>query len=292
MGFRDPLMANSWVLITGASRGLGSHLVRSFWRNGWNVALIARDHQALLQVLGSLPKQSNQTALMFPCDLSLSKEVTNLAGEIKKQLPRLDVLINNAAIHGPIGPFVANNLAAWNEAIQVNLLAPVALCHQLIDFIASSGGGSIINLSGGGATGPRANFTAYASAKAALVRFSETLAQEVQAQNIRVNCIAPGAMKTSLLEEVITSGTNLAGKRELEIAEKIFSEDGTSFDNVTNLALFLASEASKGISGKLISAVWDRWEAWSKNVGELQASDAYTLRRITGRERGIDWGDI
>jgi len=284
-------MANSWVLITGASRGLGSHLVSSFWHAGWNVALVARDKKVLLQVLGNLPKQSNQSALIFPCDLSLPKAVIKLAQQIKKQLPRLDVLINNAAIHGPIGPLIENNFTVWNEAIQVNLLAPVALCHQLIDFITYSGGGSIINLSGGGATGPRANFTAYASAKAALVRFSETLAQEVQAQNIRVNCIAPGAMKTSLLEGVITSGTNLAGKREFDIAEKVFSQGGASLDNIANLALFLASESSQGISGKLISAVWDDWQEWPKHVEQLQASDAYTLRRIAGRERGMDWGD-
>ena len=285
-------MANSWILITGASRGLGSYLAKSFWCAGWNVALVARDQQALLQVLGGLPRRSNQSALIFPCDLRLPKDVTKLAQQIKKQLPRLDVLINNAAIHGPIGALIESNFALWSEAIQVNLLAPVALCHGLIDLIASSGGGSIINLSGGGATGPRANFTAYASSKTALVRFSETLAQEVQAQNIRVNCIAPGAMKTSLLEEVISSGTNLAGKCEFEIAEKVFFQGGASLENVANLALFLASEASQGISGKLISAVWDRWQEWPKNLDQLQASDVYTLRRITGRERGMDWGDL
>jgi 3-oxoacyl-[acyl-carrier protein] reductase len=285
-------MTDSWVLITGASRGLGSHLASSFWGAGWNVALVARDQRALSQVLVSLPKQSNQSALIFPCDLSLPEEVTKLAQQIKNQLPRLDVLINNAAIHGPIGPLIENNFALWNKAIQVNLLAPVALCHGLIDFITNSGGGSIINLSGGGATGPRANFTAYASAKAALVRFSETLAQEVQKQNIRVNCIAPGAMQTSLLEEVIISGANVVGKREFEIAEKVFSQGGASLNSVANLALFLASEASQGISGKLISSLWDHWQEWPKHVEQLQASDAYTLRRIVGHERGMDWGDI
>jgi NAD(P)-dependent dehydrogenase (short-subunit alcohol dehydrogenase family) len=285
-------MTDSWVLITGASRGLGSHLASAFWGVGWNVALVARDQQALSQVLVSLPKQSNQSALIFPCDLSLPKEVDKLAQQIKNKLPRLDALINNAAIHGPIGPLLDSNFALWNKAIQVNLLAPVALCHGLIDLITISGGGSIINLSGGGATSPRANFTAYASAKAALVRFSETLAQEVQTQNIRVNCIAPGAMQTSLLEEVIISGTNVAGKREFEIAQKVFSQGGASLDCVANLALFLASEASRGISGKLISAVWDRWQEWPKHVEQLQASDAYTLRRIAGHERGMDWGDM
>ena len=284
-------MDSSWVLVTGASRGLGAHIVTYFWHAGWNVALVGRDQQALAQVLGKLSKRNNQSALIFLCDLSLPKDVTKLAQKIKKQLPRLDSLINNAAIHGPIGPLVENNFALWNQAIQVNLLTPVALCHGLIDLIATSGGGSIINLSGGGATGPRPNFTAYASAKAALVRFSETLAQEVQTQNIRVNCIAPGAMKTSLLKEVVASGANVVGQREFEIAETVFSQGGASLDNVANLALFLASEAGQGISGKLISAIWDHWQEWPKHIDQLQASDAYTLRRIAGYERGMDWGD-
>jgi NAD(P)-dependent dehydrogenase (short-subunit alcohol dehydrogenase family) len=285
-------MRDSWVVITGASRGLGAHLVKSFWSDGWNVALVARDRQALLNLSNELPKRPNQTTINFPFDLSHPKAISSLTSQIIQQLPSLNVLINNAAIHGPIGPLVENSTSLWNEAIQVNLLAPVALCHGLVPFMSSSGGGSIINLSGGGATGPRANFTAYASAKAALVRFSETLSQEVQAQHIRVNCIAPGAMKTDLLEQVVTSGMTTSGKREFEIAQKVFTQGGASMDKVADLALFLASNASLGITGKLISAVWDHWQEWPEHLEELEASDAYTLRRITGRERGLDWGDV
>jgi 3-oxoacyl-[acyl-carrier protein] reductase len=279
------------VLITGASGGLGSHLARSFWSAGWNLALVGRNRQSLLDLSNSLPKKANQSAPVFACDLSLSDDVIKLSQQIKEYLPRLDVLINNAAIHGPIGPLIGSNLTYWDDAIRVNLLAPVALCHGLIGFIASSGGGSIINLSGGGATGPRANFTAYASAKAALVRFSETLAQEVSMQNIRVNCIAPGAMKTSLIKEVIDSGVRVAGIHEFETANKVLEEGGASFDAVADLALFLSSEISRGISGKLISAIWDNWREWPHHLKQLQASDVYTLRRITGRERDIAWGD-
>ena len=285
-------MSHSWVIITGASRGLGAYLAQSFWNAGWNVALVARDREALSQLVDGLPKKPNQTAITFPFDLGRPQEVTTLISQITNQLPRLDALINNAAIHGPIGPLVENDLALWNEAIQVNLLAPVALCQGLIALMSSSGGGSIINLSGGGATGPRANFSAYASAKAALVRFSETLAQEVQDQKIRVNCIAPGAMKTALLEQVFTSGMTASGKREFEIAETVFAQGGASMDKVADLALFLAGKESLGITGKLISAVWDRWSEWPKHIEQLQASDAYTLRRIAGRERGMDWGDV
>lgn len=183
-----------------------------------------------------------------------------------------------------------NDLSAWQQTLQVNLLAPVALCQGLIPLMKRPGGASIINLSGGGATGPRANFSAYATAKAGLVRFSDTLAEELKGDGIRVNCIAPGAMKTAMLQEVLQKG-DAAGTREASLASEVFAKGGASMDRVADLALFLASDASKGISGKLISAVWDKWEQWPQHRDDLSQSDVYTLRRIAGRDRGFEWGD-
>jgi len=290
-GFLGLVMSNSWVVITGASRGLGAFLSNSFWLRGWNVALIARNRNDLLHLYSSMPKRPDQRAIFFQCDLSSADEVNLLVKKIKGQLPRLDALINNAAIHGPIGPFLQNNLTLWHKALQVNLMSPVTLCHGLIGFIANSGGGSVINISGGGATSPRAHFSAYSSSKAALVRFSETLAKEVW-PHVRVNCIAPGAMKTRLLEEVVVSGKIIAGMDEFETAERVFVQGGAPMDRVADLALFLASDISRDITGKLVSAVWDKWEEWPKHIEELQASDIYTLRRISCRDRGMEWGDV
>ena len=284
-------MERQWALITGASRGLGAHLASKFWGAGYSLALLARDSYALSQVASSLGKRDNQAIIVLPCDLVIPGAVNQLIMDVIARLPRLDVLINNAAIHGPIGPLVDNNQDLWRAAMQINFLAPVALCQGLLPLIEASGRGSIINLSGGGAAAPRANFTAYASTKAALVRFSETLSLEVQMQNIRVNCIAPGAMKTALLEEVIASGVTVAGEQEFSFAEKVFSGGGTSMDKVADLALFLASDASNGISGKLISAVWDNWSNWPLHVDELSKSDVFTLRRIVGSDRNIEWSN-
>ena len=279
------------VLVTGASRGLGECLAKRFWEDGYSLALVARDGKALASVENSLEKRKQQTCNLFPCDLGSQLDVAKLIVDVKARLPRLDVLIHNAAMHGPIGPLVENDLALWNAAMQVNFLAPVALSQGLIPLMGQQGGGSIIGLSGGGATGPRANFSAYASSKVALVRFCETLAQETRSLAIRVNCIAPGAMKTALLGEVLTQGQGVAGEREFVIANQVFQEGGASMDQVAKLALFLAGEESIGITGKMISAVWDRWEQWPEHLAELSQSDAYTLRRIAGCERGLDWGD-
>ena len=176
------------------------------------------------------------------------------------------MLINNAAIQGPIGSLEQNDLGAWEQTIRVNLLSPVALCKGLLPRMTNALDASILNLSGGGATGPRANFSAYASAKAALVRFSETLADEVRSQGITVNCVAPGAMKTAMLGAVLERGAESSGAREFAVAAKVFEEGGASMDRVADLALFLSSPAARGITGKLISALWDHWECWPNHV--------------------------
>jgi 3-oxoacyl-[acyl-carrier protein] reductase len=284
-------MTAKLALITGAPRGLGEFLVHRFWDAGFNLCLVARSEEGLEIISRALPVKKGQQILCLVCDLANPELVAALAAKVMGCLPRLDVLVNNAAIHGPMGPLWENDFSMWQQVIQVDLLAPVALCRAFVPWMKETGGGSIINLSGGGATGPRANFSAYATAKAGLVRFSETLAEETRPLGIRVNCIAPGAMKTAMLGEVLEKGAGLAGEREFAIASKVFAEGGASMDRVADLVLFLANDASKGITGKLISAVWDDWEHWPEHLDELSSSDVYTLRRITGRDRGFTWGD-
>jgi NAD(P)-dependent dehydrogenase (short-subunit alcohol dehydrogenase family) len=279
-----------FALITGGSKGLGAHLVRRFWLDGYSLVVVARNHIDLHSTLGELPNCNDQSAVPLVCDMADAAKVATLMESIKATIPHLDVLVNNAAIQGPIGPLAENDLPAWHRTLQVNLLAPVALCQGVIPLMKRPSGASIINLSGGGATGPRANFSAYAAAKAGLVRFSETIAEELKGDRIRVNCIAPGAMKTAMLKEVLAKSV-AAGSGEASLASEVFAKGGASMDRVADLALFLASDASKGISGKLISAVWDNWEKWPNHLDELSQSDVYTLRRIAGRDRGFVWGD-
>jgi NAD(P)-dependent dehydrogenase (short-subunit alcohol dehydrogenase family) len=285
------LKTTKTCLITGASKGLGEFLVKRFWDAGYNISLVARSEEGLDKVASALPKRIGQRIVCLVCDLNVLEQVLELTTKIKANLPRLDVLINNAAIHGPIGPLWDNDYFLWQQTMQVNLLAPVLLCRAFIPWMKETGGGSIINLSGGGASAPRPNFSAYATAKAGLVRFSETLAEESKPFGVRVNCIAPGAMQTALLGEVLKKGDAAAGEREFNLAEKVFVEGGTLMENVGNLALFLASDAGKGITGKLISAVWDDWEHWPEHIDDLSSTDVYTLRRIVGRDRGFIWGD-
>ena len=278
-------------LITGATRGLGSHIASAFWKAGANLFLLSRSKEALDAFVDRFPKQSGQFIATMEADLNDPAVPKRIIKAVRLSFPVLDVMVNNAAMQGPIGALWANDWPAWQETVQVNLLSPVALCRLSVPWMEEDGKGKIINLSGGGATGPRAFFSAYATAKAGLVRFSETLAQETKSLRIDVNCIAPGAMHTTMVEEVLKAGAAASGDKEYGLALNVHEKGGALPQKAADLAVFLASSASDGITGKLISAIWDPWESFSERIEELQASDIYTLRRIIPKDRGMEWGE-
>jgi NAD(P)-dependent dehydrogenase (short-subunit alcohol dehydrogenase family) len=148
------------------------------------------------------------------------------------------------------------------------------------------GSGKIINLSGGGATNPLPRLSAYAASKAAVVRLTETLAEELREHSIMVNAIAPGALNTRLLDEVLEAGPELVGSEFYEKALKQRETGGAPIEKGVALCVYLASSASDGITGKLISALWDPWENLGELRSELEKSDIYTLRRIVPEDRG------
>jgi 3-oxoacyl-[acyl-carrier protein] reductase len=285
------MISNKFCLITGASQGLGKYLAEYFWDNGWSIILVARNKKALENLVSSLPGKNGQDAHIIVSNLEYPNEILSIYETTKTITKKLDTLINNAAIQGPIGPFWENEWAEWGNTLKINLYAPIKLCHLFSSWMIKMKYGSIINLSGGGGTMPRPNFSAYSTAKAGLIRFSENLAEELKPYGIRVNCIAPGAMRTNMTEAILKHGETLAGEKEYKAAYRVLKNGGSSMKRVAQLCHFLASEKSQGITGKLISALWDNWEEWPLHLDELSESDVYTLRRITGRDRGILWGD-
>lgn len=274
------------ALITGASRGLGLAIAREFGRRGASLALVARNGAALEALAAELRSRGAPTVEAIPADLSDPGAPAAVVEHLRAKWDHLDALVNNAAVTGPIGRLQDNDWHEWQAAIQVNLLAPVALCRLSIPWMRP--GGAIVNLSGGGATSPRANFSAYGTAKAALVRFTETLAVEAAGLGIRVNAISPGILNTEMADAVLRAGPENAGEdyaRVLEVKRK----GGEPPEKAAALAWYLVSPASEGITGRLISAVWDPWAGLAAHAGELRNSDIYTLRRITPEDRGKQW---
>ena len=287
---KEHSLAGRRVLITGATRGLGAVLSSAFWAAGAHVAAVARSQESLVRLKGKLPVTGKQEFLPIAVDLAGAEAPSIIAKEIGEQWNGLDILVNNAGIQGPVGPLETNSWPEWEETLRVDLLAPVKLCRLLVPLLARGGRGRIINLSGGGATAPRPGFSAYATAKAGLVRFSETLAEEVRHNRVTVNCIAPGAMATDMIRGILALGPEKAGIQECQAAEKALVAGEAVLSRAAQLVLFLASDEAAGISGRLISAQWDPWPHLGAHVESLRNSDIYTLRRIMPKDRGMDWG--
>ena len=124
-----------------------------------------------------------------------------------------------------------------------------------------------------------------------VVRFAESLVLELDGTGIDVNAIAPGALKTRMKEELLAAGPEASGPAYFERMRTIAGEGGTPLARGAELAVFLASAESDGITGRLLSAVWDQWRTLPGHREALAASDVYTLRRIMPGDRGLDWDE-
>ena len=280
------------AIITGASQGLGKEIAAAYLRAGASVAICARDPRMLEAAwaeLEPLAKAPGQRIVARPCDVSKPDQVDALVSEALAALPHVDVLVNSAGVYGPKGAIEDNDWAEWVQAIEIDLFGAVLLCRAIVPHLKRLGHGKIIQLSGGGATAPLPRLSAYATAKAAVVRFAETLAVELAGHHVDVNCIAPGALNTRMLEEILEAGPAMVGDDFYQRAVKQKASGGAGLERGAALAVFLASAASDGITGRLISAVWDPWQDLPARRDELASSDIYTLRRIVPEERGKDW---
>jgi 2-dehydro-3-deoxy-L-rhamnonate dehydrogenase (NAD+) len=280
------------AIITGASQGLGKAIATSFVQAGASVLLTARGEELLQQVqqeLTALATRPGQQVLIMRGDVAAPDSCSAIVQYAQEALQPLTVLVNNAGVYGPMGPIEEVDWPAWVEAIHINLFGTVLMCRAVIPQFRARGYGKIINLSGGGATAPLPYISAYAAAKAAVVRLTETFAEELRDAHIDVNAIAPGALNTRLLAEVLAAGPDRVGQSFYERSLKQRDEGGVPFERGADLAVFLASAASDGISGRLLSAVWDDWAHLPDRREQLAQSDIYTLRRIVPEDRGKQW---
>ena len=240
------------AIVTGASRGLGHAIANSFVIEGADVVRPTREQ--------------------LPYDLDTIG---------------CEILINCAGEYGPIGAFETLSPGEWINTFFINFFVSAAMCRAVIPGMRSRGYGKIIQISGGGATQPMPNMSAYAASKAAVVRFAETLAEELRGTGIDVNSLAPGILNTRLLDQVIDAGAERAGAdfHARMVRAKVSPQTNGNMQKAVDLAVFLASAESDGITGKLISAQWDKWQVPAIQQAMREKSDDWTLRRVTPETR-------
>ena len=287
------VLAGRAAIVTGASRGLGLAIARAFVDAGASVCLCAREAGPLESARAEIASRAGpgQRVLALSADVSKPDDAARVAAEACRAFGRVHILVNNAGIYGPMGPSESVAWDDWVRAIEINLFGSVLMCRAMLPHFKEHHYGKIIQLSGGGATNPLPGISAYAVSKAAIVRFVETLALEVRPFGIDVNAIAPGALNTRLLDQVLDAGPERVGADFHRHARKQKEAGGTPVETGAALSVYLASAASDGVSGKLISAVWDPWATLHEHARDLIDTDVYTLRRIVPKDRGMTWGD-
>ncbi len=272
-------LKNKTALITGGSRGIGRAVAEAFLKEGARVFLVASGAEETSKTVEELSKKFSGVEGIV-CDVSNEEEVDRTVRKVMEKAGEIDILVNAAGIYGPIGPTLEVDIAHWRKTYEVNLFGTLYMIRSVGKVMKEKKRGKIINFSGGG-DGPLPNFSAYNSSKVAIVRLTETLAEEFKPFGIEINAIAPGAVNTKFLDEALAAGEEKVGKEKYQKLLKQKRDGGTPPEKTAELCVFLASSDSNGLSGKFLSAAWDAWREWdAKKIQEIMNSSAFTIRRI------------
>ncbi len=266
---------NKSILITGGSRGIGKRLAIGFARLGARLALMARS-RAELDLTHIEIEQNGGNALRIRGDVTDPEQMAVAVDRARVAYGGPpDILICAAGLPGPLQGFLQTSVKHWTEPLQVNLLGVVHACRAVLPGMVERRRGKILVVTCDGGVAPKLHFSSYATAKTAIVRFVEAIAQEVADHNVQINSFDPGPTYTSMTDEVIRAGDRLDSK-VVAAAVEVRRTGGTSTEQQMKLAQFLASEASNHVTGRLIHVDDDL----KKLRNAVLKPDAYTLRRV------------
>lgn len=272
------------IVLTGSSSGIGRTITAHLLERGDRVWGIARSDQS------DFASAHNSRFFSSRCDVASWENVDRARAEVAAAWSHVDAVVTCAGLHGEIGPALSSDARKWSDTIRANLDGTYFAIRAFAPLLAAAPRrAKIVCFSGGGATKARANFSAYGVAKTGIVRLVETIAVEESSHSLDINAVAPGAINTRLTEEVLALGPTVVGADEFAAAQKQKASGGGSLAKVLDLVDWLLSTRSDGVTGRLLSAPWDRWTDLELRVAELSTSDIYTLRRITPDERGKNW---
>jgi len=274
------------ILVVGASAGIGAALVQVLAAEGHRVFACARRLDRLREVT-----DDDRLAASTRCDVGEEADVRALVAWLGARTDTLDAAIQCAGAFGPIGPFETTDSAAWLATLRANVFGTYLLAKHALPLLERGRRPRLLTFSGGGAFGTFPRYSAYATSKAAVVRLTECLADELRERGVAVNAVAPGMVATEIHEATLRAGAGLAGSTHFEHTRKVLEEGrGVPMDVPVDCVRFLLSEAADGLTGKTIAANFDPWreDRFRARLKEIAASDVYTMRRINPAQLGDD----
>lgn len=210
----DGVLQGRKAFITGGSRGIGLEIAKAFRQSGCSVSICARNTSEVEfagQYLCSIAA-NDQKIHWITADVTDEKMINCAIRKAVEYLGGIEVLVNNAGVYGPFGFIEDVSWDEWWQALEINLKGSVLPVRAILPLMKQQNYGKIIQLSGGGATAPMPRISAYAASKAAVVRFVETISEECVDNKIDINAIAPGAINTRLLDEILDAGKDKVGE--------------------------------------------------------------------------------
>ncbi|MBU0529970.1 SDR family oxidoreductase [bacterium] len=284
---RKMLLKNKVAIITGGSRGIGRAIAEKFAREGCNLMLASRTKLELEKTAESIKKQFSVNVSICQTDIGNENEVMSMVRQTIAEFGNIDILVNNAAIIGPIGEISQINGKDFLNTLKNNIGGTVFCTKAVIPHMKRLNRGCIINFSGGGGLYPLPYYDAYSASKAAIVRLTENFALELEKYNINLTAISPGAVNTKMFDEQLMADKNSIGEKNWQDLQNRLSTGGDSIEKAPELALFIASKNRKELNGRVISAIWDNWEKISLQKDIVIDTDIFQMRRIVPKDRDV-----
>jgi len=274
-------------ILTGCTSGLGLNILLQLINKDMFIYGVSNNKNKIKALKKKLLNEnySIKKIFIYKVDISNFTQVKNFVSKVKSKHKKIDILINNAGINGPMGKFENTNLKIWRKAFNVNFFGSLYFYKNILPIMKENKYGRIVQISGGGATSPFPMFSSYASSKAAIVSLSENLSKEInKKENITINSIAPGTLNTNFTKIKLKAGPSKIGKVHYNFLKKITKTGGDNFSDPVELCLQLIDEKNK-INGKIISAKWDNWKKFLYFEKKINSCDIFTTRRLTGEEK-------
>jgi len=268
------------IIIFGASGSIGSYLVKEYMSQNSELLLFVKNLKSKKKIINKLKFQSSAKIIIDQLNFTNFSSITKKINKHKSFVKNSDIIINATGSLGEIKNVLNINFKKFKNTMDINFFSNLILLQNLSKFIKNNKNLLIIFFSGGGVTSYRKNFGTYSISKLSLVKLIETVSNEINNKNVRINAIAPGIIQSKMIDITINN-RKLVSKKEIKKIERDIKYSNDALKKLFKVINFLSSNKGKQITGKLISSKWDNIETWNKNkIKKLINKDLYNVRRI------------
>jgi len=268
---QDAALASRVCVVTGGGRGIGQAIAQELANHGASVAVVARTQEQLDETVASIESEGGN-ARSWSADITVDEQVRTVMEEIERELGPINLLVNNAGRASATGPLWLVDPNEWWRDVEINLKGAFLCTHAVLPSMIERGKGRIVNLGSNVAVRPTPNAISYSCSKAALLRFTDSLAESVSPLGLHVFAVSPGWVWTEMTEQAVK-----AMETNIPDFEGIPEEFVRSPERIAELVARLATGGADALSGRYIH-VDDDLDAMLKNVGQIRNAELYSLK--------------